>query len=87
MTQEEMKCTAKDFVERFGQLQRKRNMEKCICPRCGKNTMSSTLGLNALSRRAYVYICSECGTNEAMCDYLEIDDNLEDWSIVVSLRA
>ncbi len=36
-----------------------------ICPRCGK-AMNEDDALNSLSRYADVYICSNCGTDEAM---------------------
>lgn len=35
------------------------------CLRCGKNSMDPVLYSNALSRHADVYICSDCGTDEA----------------------
>lgn len=37
------------------------------CPRCGR-AMDSKLSQNAFSRRADVYVCSSCGTLEAMED-------------------
>lgn len=77
---------AKEIVEDFAKVQRNSEFNY-PCPRCGQHTMDGKLVRNALSRRADVYICDQCGTNEAMCDFLGIDDNLEDWSIVVSLRA
>ena len=41
-----------------------------ICPRCGKNTMRMPLSTNALSRHRHgVYICSMCGTEEAIEDF------------------
>lgn len=36
-----------------------------ICPRCGK-VMCEDNALNSVSRYADVYICSDCGTDEAM---------------------
>ena len=79
-------ASAKEVVENFGKVQR-RSKFLYPCPRCGSNTMDSELVRNALSRRANVHICNRCGINEAMCDCLGIDDNLDDWSFVVSLRA
>lgn len=38
------------------------------CPRCGHSRMDPVPVRNALSRRANVYICSECGMDEAMRD-------------------
>lgn len=37
------------------------------CPRCGR-TMDSHLSHNSLSRRATIYVCSPCGTLEALED-------------------
>ncbi len=39
------------------------------CPRCKKNTMRDEEVMNALSRRDNkTYICSPCGTTEALID-------------------
>ena len=38
------------------------------CPRCKKSQLHPKRVLNALSRRADVYVCSPCGTEEAMFD-------------------
>lgn len=32
------------------------------CPRCGRDTMTPDLLTNALSRKADIMICDECGT-------------------------
>lgn len=62
-------CAELDAIEkirRFAPLQRKYNWP---CPRCGRWTMNSDPVRNALSRRAEIYICDSCGTEEAMEDY------------------
>jgi len=39
------------------------------CPRCGRETMKTDRpATNAISRYADVYICDECGTEEALLD-------------------
>lgn len=38
------------------------------CPRCGLMKMRKALYSNALSRRADIYICDDCGTQEAIED-------------------
>jgi len=38
------------------------------CPRCGCHKMKSSLSSNAFSRRADIYICDSCGTQEAIED-------------------
>lgn len=41
-----------------------------ICPRCGEPKMREPEAMNALSRRDNkTYICSDCGTDEAMVDF------------------
>jgi len=56
------------------------------CPRCGHHRMEKASVRNALSRRADVYICSECGTDEAMRDMTGQDPMpLDQWAIVLGL--
>lgn len=38
------------------------------CPRCHKETLEDEQALNSLSRRGNVYICNECGDEEALID-------------------
>ena len=42
------------------------------CPRCGA-ALEKPMTSNALSRRAPLYICSQCGQDEAMLDFLRMD--------------
>ena len=46
-----------------------KTFEKGRCPRCGKMNMREEQVLNSLSRYADVYICADCGTEEAMADW------------------
>lgn len=47
------------------------------CPRCKEQTLDETEVLNALSRRDNrTYICSDCGTAEAMFD-LAVSEYIE----------
>ena len=40
------------------------------CPRCKKNELHADQPMNAVSRRDdKTYICSNCGTHEAMFDF------------------
>lgn len=39
------------------------------CPRCGNNNMNPVKEMNALSRYVDIYICSDCGTDEALRDF------------------
>ena len=41
------------------------------CPRCGRDTMKPALYTNALSRHADgIHICDECGSQEAVLDFM-----------------
>lgn len=51
------------------------------CPRCGRNTMRERPVLNALSRYADVYVCNDCGTEEAIGDMLGEVLPLPEWSM------
>lgn len=52
-----------------------------LCPRCGRMTVKDRLVTNALSRHVHVYICDECGMDEAMRDLLGKDLPLMEWAI------
>ena len=55
------------------------------CPRCGRDNMDENPVRNALSRYANVYICDECGTDEAMRDFAGLDPlPLNEWSMAIS---
>lgn len=54
--------------------------ERLPCPRCGNDSMKEALATNALSRHADLYICDQCGTDEAMLDFMQNPLPLEDWS-------
>lgn len=56
------------------------------CLRCG-NPLDNHLVLNALSRHADVYVCRECGTNEALRDALGEPLPLQEWYAVTSGRT
>ena len=52
------------------------------CPRCGRDTMKPALHTNALSRHADgIYICDECGSAEAMLDFMNNPLPTEMWAI------
>lgn len=53
------------------------------CPRCGHDRMNRNPVMNALSRRANVYICSPCGMEEALLDAAGKDPlPLNEWAMV-----
>ena len=57
--------------------------ERMPCPRCGRDTMKPALVTNALSRHADgVYVCDDCGTAEAMLDFMQNPLPLECWAFL-----
>ena len=57
--------------------------EHMPCPRCGRDTMKPNLYTNALSRHTEgIYVCDECGTSEAMLDFMNNPLPTEDWAIL-----
>ncbi len=58
-----------------------------ICPRCGCPEMNPVLHRNALSRRANIFICDECGMEEAIHDWTGEPDKLADWYILRRKRC
>lgn len=61
--------------------------EKFPCPRCGRDSMIQPLIVNSLSRYAKVYICNECGTDEAIRDMTGTPLPLAKWSMAQSLMG
>ena len=58
------------------------------CPRCGRNTMRTDRpALNALSRYADVYICDECGTEEALLDMTSSQLPLTEWGMALGFMG
>lgn len=52
-----------------------------FCPRCGRFTVKERLSSNALSRCAQVYICDDCGLDEAIRAMKRDELLLEDWAV------
>lgn len=73
---------AKELIESLMPLQE----EGCSfpCPRCGGPMNQERLQLNALSRYAKVWICSKCGTDEALRDMRHDPLPLNEWSMAIS---
>lgn len=56
------------------------------CPRCGKIKLEKDLALNSFSRFADVYVCKECGMDEAMRDFSkEKPLPLAEWNAVLEM--
>ena len=60
---------------------------KMPCPRCGKQQMNKNMAKNALSRHADIYICTECGREESVFDYVGQKKPLELWYAVRFLNG
>ena len=54
--------------------------ERHPCPRCGRDVMSDKPVRNALSRSADVYVCDECGTDEALLAMMQNPLPLKQWA-------
>lgn len=57
------------------------------CPRCGKNKLKSDMIQNCLSRHEDIYICNECGQDEAGFDMAGLAIPLEKWYAVRFLNG
>ena len=56
--------------------------EHMPCPRCGRDTMKHAIHTNALSRHADgIYVCDDCGTAEAMLDFMQNPLPLDCWAV------
>ncbi len=69
---------AKQKIEAFAKVQ---SDGVHFCPRCGHMTVKEQLHTNALSRHVNVYICDECGTDEAIRDWIGTPLPLREWAI------
>lgn len=59
---------AKIMLEQLGEMQKSGIAADLTCPRCGVARMHADTVHNALSRRVKVYICDQCGMDEALLD-------------------
>ena len=66
-----------ETIERMKEIQKAGGL---ICPRCGR-WMKLPITHNALSRVADVYICPDCGMDEAIRDFGRIPLPIEEWVI------
>lgn len=65
-----------EIIERMQEIQKAGGL---ICPRCGRMSMDKVLLHNALSRVADVYVCPDCGMDEALRDFGRIPLPVEEW--------
>ncbi|MBQ9256036.1 MAG: gamma-glutamylcyclotransferase [Acidaminococcaceae bacterium] len=78
-TQKRLETRPASFLERFSDLQWSYHLP--TCPRCGRPNMKPSTATNALSRHANVYICDECGMDEALRDFTGKAIPLTEWAI------
>lgn len=71
------------ILERMKEMQ---NAGGRICPRCGRWNMEIPIHHNALSRVADIYVCPDCGMDEALRDFGQIPLPIEEWAISKMLK-
>ena len=54
------------ILKAYADMQKSKDIE---CPRCGKSSMLPGASRNALSRHFPIYVCPECGNDEAIRIY------------------
>lgn len=53
-----------------------------LCPRCGLDKMKGKMNCNALSRHVRdMFICDDCGTAEALLDFMKNPLPIAEWAI------
>lgn len=67
-----------EIIERMQEIQKAGGL---ICPRCGRMSMDKVLLHNALSRVADVYVCPDCGMDEALRDFGKIPLPVGEWAL------
>lgn len=73
---------AMGIIKTYSAIQRKHNDTELRCPRCGKLKMRENQVTNAYSRHYGIYICNDCGTDEALRDYGKYPLPLLEWDVV-----
>jgi ribosomal protein S27AE len=73
------------ILKTYCEMQKSTHTENLPCPRCGYMSMKPRLATNALSRHFNIYICSTCGTDEALRDFKKDVLPLSAWNAVIGL--
>lgn len=60
-------------IKKLNELQHEASADITPCPRCGHATMNHELIQNSLSRYQDLYICNDCGLEEAFLGDLSIE--------------
>lgn len=61
--------------------------ETIPCPRCGENGLDPAIAQNALSRYVNIYICSQCGVEEALLDVIGAVKPFHEWAVFRNLKT
>ena len=84
----DFKETDEDLLKRLTDLgTRQKAGEHMPCPRCGRDAMKTALYIGALSRRADVYVCDQCGTDEAVREMTGSPLPLSEWACFIPKRG
>jgi DNA-directed RNA polymerase subunit RPC12/RpoP len=73
---------ARGIITKYAELQSEGERDERTCPRCGYKRMLQGVMRNALSRHFDIYICPECGNDEAIRVYKKSILPAESWYIV-----
>lgn len=75
------KTNVQSFVDAIASAQKRGDTS--VCPRCGKKApQCASPMIGARSRRADIFVCSECGLDEALEDYHGCDKiQLSEWAL------
>ena len=83
----DFKDTDEELLKRLADLKpRQKAGEHMPCPRCGRDAMKTALYIGALSRRADVYVCDQCGQDEAVREVFASPLPLSEWVYLISER-
>ena len=79
------KETDEDLRKRLADLKvRQEAGEHMPCPRCGRDAMKTASYIGALSRQADVYVCDQCGQDEALRAMRQTPLSLNEWACFIS---
>lgn len=57
-----------------------------LCPRCGEDKMRTPVHYNCLSRQTDIYVCEECGVEEAIYAMKGVELPIEYWDLYARLE-
>ena len=80
------KNNCKEIIELMHEMEKHFEKISPYCPRCGQMKRDPNIYHNAHSRHAVVYICNNCGTEEALLDMKETHLPFNEWAIISELN-